>query len=70
MMGPKQASMNKSGWALGWLHQKLMSQVSVSVVKVLKAGAQTSYRLLKAGRDHFGALHNPKVEVQSLKLAY
>ena len=67
MMDPKQASTNKSGRALGWLHQKLMPQASVSVLKVLNAGAQTSYSPLKAGREHLGALNNPKVEIQYLK---
>src|SRR5271154_4138307 len=67
MMDPKQASMMRSGRALGWLRQKWIPQASVPVVEVRKFGVQTSYRPLKAGTTHFGALHNPKVMIQSLK---
>ena len=67
MMDPKQASMMRSGRALGWLRQKWVPQASVPVVEVRKFGAQTSYRPLKAGTTCFGALHNPKVTIQSLK---
>jgi hypothetical protein len=42
---PKQASAKRSDRALGWPRQKLTRQGSLSVVK---AGAQTSYKLLKA----------------------
>ena len=66
MMDPKQASTKKSSQALEWLHQKLIPQASVPVVYVQKAGAQTSYMPLKAGREHFRALHSPKVNIQSL----
>ena len=65
----KQASTKRSGQALGWLHQKLIPQALGA--EVHKAGAlgpaQTSYRLLKAGKERFGALHSPKVNFQSLK---
>jgi hypothetical protein len=61
----KQASTKRSGQALGWLHQKLIPQALVAEVQ--KAGAQTSYRPLKAGKERFGALHSPKVNLQSLK---
>jgi hypothetical protein len=61
----KQASTKRSGQALGWLHQKLIPQALV--VEVPKAGVQTSYRFLKAGKECFGALHILKVNVQSLK---
>jgi len=67
MMDPKQASMKKSGQALGWLHQKLIPQVSAPAVEVRKTGAQTSYTSLKVGREHFGAVHTLKGEIQSLK---
>lgn len=67
MMDPKQASTMRSGRALGWLRQKWVPQASVPVVEVRKFGAQTSYRPLKAGTTRFGALHNPKVTIQSLK---
>jgi hypothetical protein len=33
-MDPKQALMKKSGQALGWFYQKLISQASVPVVEV------------------------------------
>jgi hypothetical protein len=66
MMDPKQASTKKFGQALGWLRhwQKLIPQASV---EVQIAGAQTSYRSLKVGREHFGAVHTLKGEMQSLK---
>lgn len=69
MLDPKQGSKKKSGQAWGWLRPKLIPQASGPVVKVRKDGAQTSYRPLKAEREHFGALHSPKVKVQSLKKA-
>jgi hypothetical protein len=70
MLDPKQASMKKSGQAWGWL---LIPQASGPLVKVRlgKAGAQISYRPLKAERESFEALHIPKVKVDSfLKKAY
>jgi hypothetical protein len=73
MMDPKQASTKKSSQALGWLCQKLIPQASVpvveiwKVVEVWKTGAQTSYRSLKDGREHFGVGHTLKVKIQSLK---
>jgi hypothetical protein len=66
-MDPKQASTKKSSQALGWLCQKLIPQASVPVVEVWKTGAQTSYRSLKDGREHFGVVHTLKVKIQSLK---
>jgi hypothetical protein len=68
-MDPKQASTKtrRSGQALGWLRQTLIPQVLVPVVEIRKAGAQTSYKSLKVGKEHFGALHSPKVNIQSLK---
>jgi hypothetical protein len=71
MMDPKQGSKKKSGQAWGWLRQKLIPHWHAlgPVVKVRKAGAQTSYRPLKAERERFGALHSPKVKIQSLKKA-
>jgi hypothetical protein len=65
IMDPKQASTKRSGQALGWLCQKLIPQLVVVPVEVQKAGAQASYRHLKAGRARFGALHIPKVKIQS-----
>jgi hypothetical protein len=62
--------MKKSGQAWGWLRQKLIPQEPGPEVKVWKAGAQTSYRHLKAERECFGALHSPKVKIQSLRKAY
>ena len=70
MLDPKQVSTKKSCQAWGWLRQKLIPQASGPVVKVPKAGAQTSYRPLKADRERFGALHSPKVKIRSLKKAY
>jgi hypothetical protein len=70
MMDPKQASLKKSGQAWGWLHQKLNPQASGPVVKVRNAGTQTSYKPLKGEREHFEALHIPKVKNRSLKKAY
>ena len=70
MLDPKQASMKKSGQAWEWLHQKLIPQALGPVMEVQKTGAQTSYRHLKAERERFGALHSPKVKIQSLKKAY
>jgi hypothetical protein len=67
MLDPKQASTKKSGQAWGWLHQKLIPQASGPVVKVGKTVAQ---RPLKAERERFGALHSPKVKIQSLKKVY
>ena len=67
MMDPKQASTMRSGWALGWLRQKWIPQALVPMVEVQKFGAQTSYRPLKAGTTCFGAMHNLKVMIQSLK---
>jgi hypothetical protein len=61
---PKQASAKRSGRALGWLRQKLIPHASV---EVRKAGAQTSYRPLKAGKERSGALHSKIVNIQSLK---
>ena len=66
MMDPKQASTKKSGQALGWLRQKLIPQASVPVVEV-GSESQTSYRSLKVGREHFGAVHTLKGKIQSLK---
>ena len=68
-MDPKQGSKKKSGQAWGWLRQKLIPHWHASgpVVKVRKAGAQTSYSPLKAERERFRALHSPKVKIQSLK---
>ena len=60
-MDPKQASMRKSGQALGWLRQKLIPQHVLEEVR--KAGTQTSYRPLKAERESFWALHSPKVKI-------
>jgi hypothetical protein len=70
MLDPKQASMKKSGQAWEWLRQKLIPQASGPAVKVRKTGVQTSYKPLKAERESFGALHSPKVKIQSLKKAY
>jgi hypothetical protein len=70
MLDPKQASTKKFGQAWEWLRQKLIAQASGPVVKVRKAGTQTLYRPLKAERERFGALHSPKVRIQSLKKAY
>jgi hypothetical protein len=67
MMDPKQASTKKSGQALGWLRQKLIPQASVPVVEVGITGSETSYRSLKVGREHFGAVHTLKGKIQSLK---
>jgi len=70
MMDPKQASTKKFGQALGWLRpklKKLISQASVPVVEVPKTGAQTSYRSLKVGIEHIGAVHTLKGKIQSLK---
>jgi hypothetical protein len=64
MMDPKQASKKKFGQALGWLRQKLMPQ---ALVEAPITGALTSYRPLKVGRDHFGAVHTLKGEMQYLK---
>jgi hypothetical protein len=66
MLDPKQGSKKKSGQAWGWLRQP---HASGSVVKVRKTGAQASYSPLKAERERFGALHSPKVIIQSLKKA-
>lgn len=70
MLDPKQASRRKAGQAWGWPRQKLIPQGSAPVVKVRKAGVQTSYRPLKAERERFGALHNPKAKIGFLKKAY
>ena len=70
MLDPKPASMKKSGQAWGSLHQKLIPQATLPVVKVPKAGGQTSYRPSKAERERFGALHTPKAKIQCLKKAY
>jgi hypothetical protein len=64
---PKQVSAKRSGRALGWLRQKLIPHASVPVVEVRKAGAQISYRPLKAGKERSGALHSTIVNIQSLK---
>jgi hypothetical protein len=68
MMDPKQAS-KKFGQALGWLRQKLIPQAlkPQALVEVPITGAPTSYRSLKVGRDHFGAVHTLKGEMQFLK---
>jgi hypothetical protein len=66
-MDPKWALMKKSGQALGWFRQKLISQASVPVVEVQKSSVQTSYRSLKVGREHFRVVHSLKVKIQSLK---
>ena len=57
------------GQAWGWLRQKLIPHWHASgpVVKVQKAGTQTSYSPLKAERERFGALQSPNVKIQSLK---
>jgi hypothetical protein len=75
MMDPKQATTKMSGqplgWllqkSLGWLRPKLIIQASAPAVKIGKAGAQTSYSLLKVEIERFGALHSPKVKIRSLK---
>ena len=69
ILDSKQASTKKSGQAWEWLRQKLIPQAPGPVVKVRKTGTQTSYRHLKAERERFGALHSPKVKIQSLKKA-
>ena len=68
-MDPKQGLKKKSGQAWGWLRQKLIPHWHAlgPVVKVQKASTQTSYSPLKAERERFGALHSPKVKIQSLK---
>jgi hypothetical protein len=62
-MDPKQALTKRSGQALEWPRQKL----KVLPVEVRKAGAQTSYRPWKVGKDHLGAVHSQKVSIPSLK---
>jgi hypothetical protein len=70
MMDPKPASTKKSGQALGWLRQNLMHQASGPVMKVRKAGTQTSYTPLKGKRERFGALQSQTVKIQPLKKEY
>ena len=69
-MDPKQALTKRSGQALGWLCQKLISQGLVPVVEVQNADVKTLYRHSKAERDRFRALHNLKVKSESLKKEY
>jgi hypothetical protein len=66
-MDSKQASMKRSPQALGWPHHNLKW---VPLVEVRKAGAQTSYRHLKVGKERLGALHSQIVKIQSLKYPY
>ena len=57
---PKQALTKRSGQALGWHHQKL-------ILRLGKAGTQTSHRPRKVGKERLEAVHSQIVGIPSLK---
>ena len=69
MMDPKRASKKKLGQALEceMMDPKQASKNLIPQALVEVPGVQTSYRSLKVGRGHFGAVHTLKGEMQSLK---